>query len=215
MRLELATLAVIDSVALPVGVSGDTAIVCDEAGNVILAHDRLWRWDHVQWVELVANIDGAMKFLYSKYGWRNGVYYILNPTGQSPLPGDDVGLVMSVRVANALESVSLQDVVETVCHKAGIDPDFVNAAALAAKEVRALAVTPATARQVLDMLSVAFFFEAVCSNTLRFVNRGGAPVATIPWLDLARPSPARKLSRRCRSACATTSRRPRSSRPSS
>lgn len=82
---------------------------------------------------------------------------------------------------------TLTDTVSGICLRAGLTADQFDVTALASitQPVRAMAISQvSTARQVLDMLASAFFFEAVASDKLYFVPRGGAPVRTLAFDDL-------------------------------
>lgn len=84
-------------------------------------------------------------------------------------------------------SPTLQEVTRDVLLRAGMSEDQFDVSALAdiSQPVRAMAISQvSTARQVLDMLASAFFFEAVASDKLYFVPRGGAPVRTLAFDDL-------------------------------
>lgn len=80
----------------------------------------------------------------------------------------------------------LTDVVSEICQRAGLDASEIDVTGLAGLTVKSLAVASVTsARQVLDLLARAYFFEIVeTGGKVKFVQRGGAPVATIAYEDL-------------------------------
>jgi hypothetical protein len=130
----------------------------------------------------------------------DGVLYAVNPVG-APTDG-----VETVRLARhpivTADDVLLSDVVTRLCERTGLltaaDIDVTD---LATDIVRAMAISQVGAtRATLDMLGGAYLFECVEADKLRFVKRGGASVATIPYIDLgasddgsAEPLPKRVL----------------------
>jgi len=86
----------------------------------------------------------------------------------------------------ALAEPGLDDVVLRQWERAGLDPALLDVTALAAKSVRAMAVSQLAApRAVIDNLSAAYLFECVeTGDGVRAVLRGGAPVRVIPYEDL-------------------------------
>jgi hypothetical protein len=87
----------------------------------------------------------------------------------------------------AAGAADLADIVRDVCVEAGLTTSQVNVTDLVGQEV--LGYTRArrtSARSILEPLRAAYFFDAVESgDVIRFVRRGGAPVATITLDDLA------------------------------
>lgn len=79
------------------------------------------------------------------------------------------------------EPERLDDVVRALCVRSGIDASLIDAAALQAQWVHAMAIQPASIASVLQQLATAYYFECVESDKLYFRRRGGAPVATIPY----------------------------------
>lgn len=81
----------------------------------------------------------------------------------------------------------LGDVVSRLCIRAGLSADQFDVTGLSTitKNVRALAISQvAPTRQVLELLMSSFYFEVTVSDKIYFRPRGGAAVATIPYLDL-------------------------------
>ncbi len=82
---------------------------------------------------------------------------------------------------------SVQAVVTSLCERAGLDPSHFDASALASitRPVRCMAVSQiVNMRSVIELLESAYFFEMTVSDKIYFRPRGGASVATIPYLDL-------------------------------
>lgn len=77
----------------------------------------------------------------------------------------------------------LSNVASRLCLRAGLTAPQFNVTALAAKNVTGFAIGQmSSTRQVLEILSGAYLFEAVESaGVLKFVLRGGASSATIPY----------------------------------
>lgn len=90
--------------------------------------------------------------------------------------GDSIGLV----------DAPLDEVVERQCVRGGLDPAQVDVTDLAPYSVRSLAVANVTPpRSVIELLALAYHFEAVESlGVLKFVLRGGASAATIPYASM-------------------------------
>jgi len=87
-------------------------------------------------------------------------------------------------LSGTLIDANLQKVVERLCYRAGLQPDDVDATALADDWVHAFAIPPGPAKAALDQLAAAYYFESYESDKLYFVKRGGDPVLTIPYRDL-------------------------------
>lgn len=82
---------------------------------------------------------------------------------------------------------TVQQVVERLCLRAGLTAGQVDASALASitRKVKSLAVSQVVpTRQPLELLMATYFFEMTLSDKIKFVPRGGAAVATIPYLHL-------------------------------
>lgn len=83
--------------------------------------------------------------------------------------------------------VTIADAVTAICLRAGLDMSQFDVSALATitEPLRAMAISQVTsARQVLDMLGAAYFFDAVASDRIYFRPRGSAPVRTLSYDDL-------------------------------
>lgn len=85
-----------------------------------------------------------------------------------------------------LTEPTLQEVVEALCYRAGLDPDVVDATDLATKYVHAFAVTQVGATSAaLELLMAVYRFYCVESQgVLVFKFIGGDSVRTIPYGDL-------------------------------
>jgi len=79
----------------------------------------------------------------------------------------------------------LSDVVAEVCRSCGLAAEDVDASALAGDSVLGFRGNQTSGRDLLQQLQTVYFFDAAESDDrLRFVKRGGAPVASIPYADL-------------------------------
>jgi len=82
---------------------------------------------------------------------------------------------------------TLASVVSALCVRAGLSVNQIDVAALSAitRPVRCMAVSQiVNMRSVIELLESAYFFEMTVSDKIYFRPRGGASVATIPYLDL-------------------------------
>lgn len=81
----------------------------------------------------------------------------------------------------------LDDVVSRLSIRAGLAAGQFDVTGLTSitKQVRALALSQvAPTRQAIELLMSSFYFEATVSDKIYYRPRGGASVATIPYLDL-------------------------------
>lgn len=87
-------------------------------------------------------------------------------------------------------TATLQDVVTSLCERAGMPAGSYDTSALASitRPVRSIAVATGPTRGTLEQLGAAFFFNASLRDKLYFRPRGGAVAATIQWSDLAASS---------------------------
>lgn len=125
----------------------------------------------------VSNAMTAPGFLYPSI-WAEAGYCVV-------VAADQIGIFR--RGGETIEDVSVQEVVEQVCHRAGMPAGTYEASALAGvtRPVRALAAAGGTARAVLEQLAGSHVFGAYLDSALHFVPRGGATVAAFADDDLA------------------------------
>jgi hypothetical protein len=90
----------------------------------------------------------------------------------------------------APSALTVGDIVEALCDRAGLDPALVNASGLT-DTIRGYTLPrPLSARDAIIPLAAAYQFDAVeQDDVLLFRKRGGAPVATIPYAELVREAP--------------------------
>lgn len=91
-----------------------------------------------------------------------------------------------------LNSETLVNVVTRICRRAGLADSQFDASDLAnvTRRVRGLAVSQVMpARNALELLMSAFFFEMTVSDKIYFKVRGGDSAATIPYEDLGAAAP--------------------------
>lgn len=82
---------------------------------------------------------------------------------------------------------AVDDVVSALCLRAGLAAGQIDVTGLAGitRDVRSMAISQiAPTRQALELLMAAYFFEMTVSDKIYFRARGGASVASIPYLDL-------------------------------
>ena len=87
-------------------------------------------------------------------------------------------------------ALTVGDIVEALCERAGLDLALVNASGLT-DSIRGYTLPrPLSARDAIIPLAAAYQFDAVeQDDVLVFRARGGASVATIPYADLVREAP--------------------------
>jgi hypothetical protein len=122
-----------------------------------------------------------------------GRSFMASPTDDGGTPGSEVttrfaafttiGCACATGVDQiTVDAVPLSDVVEDLCLRSGLEESYIDVQELESQQVRALAVTQiSSARQVIEMLMGAYFFNAVESEQLKFVLRGAASIAEIPF----------------------------------
>ncbi|MGP1666743.1 MAG: phage tail protein, partial [Rhodanobacter sp.] len=82
---------------------------------------------------------------------------------------------------------AVSTIVSALCLRAGLTAGQIDVTGLASitRTVRCLPISQiAPTRQALELLMSAYFFEMTLSDKLYFRPRGGASVASIPYLDL-------------------------------
>jgi hypothetical protein len=85
----------------------------------------------------------------------------------------------------ALVEPTLQQVVERQCTRGELSLSYVDASALATRNVRSMAITQITSpRGVIEMLMQAYSFTCVESDKIYFRWRGADPVATVTFDEL-------------------------------
>ena len=120
-----------------------------------------------------------------KYG--SGCVLITDPAHFAYTPPAGYGPWMRGSATVVKGPPSVQAVVTSLCERAGLDPSHFDASALASitRPVRCMAVSQiVNMRSVIELLESAYFFEMTVSDKIYFRPRGGASVATIPYLDL-------------------------------
>lgn len=185
-RLHPETLSVEETFESPAIFQG-AELFTDDVGRLhLLDLNSVYRWSGgSQWVEVLSGIP-------------TGYGSAIQEAGPLVFPDYRAGVLKTVRrlddgrvvVRAAWPSISLPAVpLTTALHRlherAGMSLTDVDVSALAGKTTRGFAVTQiSTTRTAIEALMAAHFFQAVKDNGIRYVNRGGAPVATIPYDDL-------------------------------
>lgn len=186
-QLDPVTLATVDSFTKPAGTF--YKIFCGDDGELYLLQDTgaFYRrnfgtdaWD------LVATygtglLPSAVNLLHPP-SFRGGALSLLlwNWTAGTVTSS----LIVAVSTLPA-EGQPLDEVVEDLCRRSGLADAYVDASALEPYTVNSLAVTSVTpARGVIETLMQAYSFSAIEGNTLKFVLRGGASVASPDYDEL-------------------------------
>lgn len=186
-QLDLETMLLVNTFAGP-GTGGVIdAVVCDvTTGQLfgIVDSGGLYAYDGADWNTITTTLpnfaaredDNEVNF-----GMVSGVLYSAYcMTGVPP----ELDFYASGTLTS-IDSPTLDQVVQRLCVRAGLQTSDIDVSQLSSDVVRALMVTQVTdTRSTIQALGSAFFFESVEAQTLRFVKRGGAPVATIPYSDL-------------------------------
>lgn len=195
---DRATLTLLDTLTTPAIARDSTLLIDDDQSLHIVADTVLWRRDEPtsSWVSVRSIPLGyGGSGVYTNAGAGNSGYLIDGILYTQPYsPGgtgtafEPVYIRASWQAAGAGER-PLNEVVEELCVRGGIDISMVSAGSLASQVVRAYAVTPSTSRSVIEVLMQAYHFEAVCADALRFVPLGGAAVKTVQFSDLGTTAP--------------------------
>lgn len=186
---DLETLAEVDSFSTPSLAAGYWGLCFDDVGALHLVGEvAIWRregsaWDFVRPVTLGYGMSPAVDYRRggNSPALVDGVLYVQRTGGASSF--GPVSFRASW-LALGLGGRPLNEVLEVLCVRAGINSSLIDAAALSGKTVRGYAITPSSTRAVIEALTQAYQFESVCSDSLRFVPLGGAAKGLIPWDDL-------------------------------
>ena len=183
---DLDTLALVDSITTP-EIYSSAEVMEDDSGNLmVLDQAALYRWNGTGWdTALVVPLGyGAYQSTGNPRVGANP-YYIDGSLYTSR--GNTSGVDPRVRVAWPTvdpSSVPLDEAIEELSERAGLDLAYLDASALSSQYVRGYAITPTTTRAALDVLSQVFHFECSPGEQLVMVPIGGNVVATIPFEDL-------------------------------
>lgn len=183
--LDLATLTLQTTLTPPTGTDDDGRLMTDENGRLYCFTGSLevYRLDGSTWT-LVKTITGGIE--YGQTGTRFAMYggdlwAIALPGG-----GNDARLRV-VFDSVTLVDATLQDTVDELCERAGLDASQWDSSGLAGitQPVRALIVAQvAPVRTVLEQLAAAYFFDCYLADKLYFVRRSGSIAATPSTDDL-------------------------------
>jgi hypothetical protein len=190
--LSLALLSSFDGPLSPAS-SGQMSIHVDVNDAIYVventANGRMWRREGSGWA-LASNNLGVPSMplgTASTSGQRtvkNGVFYAL----RRETSGTVRFQVYRCTPALSGSLVPIADAVQAVANRAGVPGAAIEVAALSGitKPLRSVAVSQVTAaRAILEQFQAGWFFDAAVSDKLRFRPRASAPVATIPYADLA------------------------------
>jgi len=195
---DLPAMTLSATIVTPAVARDSTLLISDDNGLYIVSTPTLYRYDDdtTTWVAERSIPDGYGGVgTYTNPGTGNsgalidGVLYTspFNPAA-SASEFQQVVIRASWVAAEAGER-PLNEVVEELCVRAGVDDAFIDSSALSSHVVRAYAVTPSTTRSVIEVLMQAYHFEAVCADALRFVSLGGAAAVAIDFSELGATAP--------------------------
>lgn len=130
---------------------------------------------------------GGAHFGGGKIAFRTNVAWAVSNDATNSSPPE--GGAGEVRFSGlSAQCVSVQTAVERVCALSGLEASDIDASGLSSlpREVCSMALSQiAPARQALELLASAHFFEMYSSGTtIKFAPRGGAIVDTIPYEDI-------------------------------
>jgi len=185
--LNLVTLALEATIATPGAPSGGSEwLVCDDEDALyLLKGSTLYRYDGAAWAAHFSGLPSGLTATETgviNIGFVAGTFNAVTREGGFPPLTHRHYYAVSTLAAS---DIPLDEVVERQCERAGLDLAHVDASDLSSLSVRAMAVSQAASpREVIDILAAAYLFESVESDVLKFVRRGGAPVATLPYAAL-------------------------------
>ncbi len=183
--LDVATLTLQSTLTPPPGIDQDGRLMTDENGRLYCFTGSLevYRLDGITWT-LVKSITGGIEYgqTHTRFAMYGGdLWAIAMPGG-----GQDARLRVVFDSVTLVEA-TLQDTVDELCERAGMQAGTWDSSALSSitKPVRALTVAQVSpVRTVLEQLASAYFFDAYCADKLYFVPRGGSVAATPDADDL-------------------------------
>lgn len=184
-RLHPVTLAVEETIMSPAIFQGSELLADDAERLHVLSRNDLHRWvSGSTWETVMTGIPDGFGGATQESGvlvfpsLRNGVLRTIRPESGTTY-------VRAAWIADSLQTIPLDEAVERLHERAGMDLADVDASALASKSLRGFAVTQiSTTRTAIEALMAAHFFQAVKDQGIRYVNRGGSPALTIPYEDL-------------------------------
>lgn len=193
--LDLATMTLQGTIPspLPLGLPTGASIQGDASGGLFYrcpsfgadpTHSgSIWSWDGAAWNELYTNVVDLCTSPGDATSYSQGARGFISQTWD--ITGFAVFRYLQARVAIVLPT--LDQVVRRLCLRTGLLTDAdIDVTELAPYTVRAMAVSQvATTRTTIESLMAAYMFEAVESDVIRFVVRGGASALTVPYEDLA------------------------------
>jgi Putative phage tail protein len=138
---------------------------------------KMWRLDADNVMRLRGTVDGNYGAAPIPAIWAEAGYAVV-------AQGPQICTVR--RSGDSILTVPLAEVVGALCTRSGLGAAQIDTTGLAsARAVRSLAVSQVgSARQTLEQLQAAHYFDLVVSDKLYFRARASASVATIPFADL-------------------------------
>lgn len=186
---------------------GSVYQVLDEDLNIL--HTGTWNIPDAAWVQVAVNGDDVVLVTSdASPANRQATWYKLdgsfNPVlqGSGVITTGGVGEVAQPRFVSenlvatgygfvrispgvVIAAPTVGNIVSDLCQRAGLAPAEIDVSALTDVCDGYVIARPGTLRSAIEPLQTAYFFDAVESDgKLKFVKRGGAPVATIPIDEL-------------------------------
>ena len=185
-----ASLVAAGTIADPRPGSGGT-LVRDEVTGELYLHDgtNLRKWSGTVWSTVLSSLPVSLVSNTFPTGVTitNGTLAVLKTTAS----GSGVPLAWTVTTIRNRSTVApifptLDQVVSRLCLRTGLlVAGDIDVTSLASDVVKAFAISQVTpTRQAIEILMAAYLFEAVASDKIKFVKRGGASVLSIPFADL-------------------------------
>lgn len=187
-KLNSSTLALEATLTAPgTGVTTASVLVDDDGVLCYANSTTLYRWTGAAWLAIAASLgnagiapNGVATVIVGSYDIAGTSLFAYEAPTQTTR-----ALYVNVQTITPTTE-TLANVASRLCLRAGLTAPQFNVTALASKNVNGFAIGQlSTTRQVLELLSGAYLFEAVESaGVLKFVLRGGASVATIPYASM-------------------------------
>jgi len=181
-QFDLETLSIAGTTIVTPVITNAASILFDDVGDLfILEFNELLKYTGSGWesvMQLAAGYGASGTFLSSEANnggaLIDGVLYVQSPAGE----------IRASWIAAEAGDRPLDEVMEELWVRSGLDLSTLDSSALAGQVVRAYAITPSAMRSIFDTLSQRYGFECSQGVVNEMVPLGGAVQRTIPWDDL-------------------------------
>lgn len=187
-QINRSTLALDATLTAPGLATENSVLLVDDDGALCYANaTTLYRWNGASWVTVAATLGNAGPVQQGLVRLNVNAYAL---TGNSLVAYEATSTTARALYYNLPTITSanetLDAVVSRLCLRAGLTAPQFNVTALAGIVVRAFPIGQVTStRAALEVLMGAYAFEAVESGgVLKFVLRGGASAATLPYAEM-------------------------------